>query len=398
MKKQSKPKVAFFDFPQYEKTLAGKLVGRYLKGEFGDPLLLSPYIASLPYALDRIAARDELNKALEKGVVICNRYIPSNIGHQASKLPEDKRDEFISWLEQMEYGELKLPKPTLVIYLYVPVEISSHLVEKKEARAYIGGESAKGAKDGHEKDMEYQQKVIDEIKVLYHDYGIREIHIEDDNFTFNHDLVRELCGKLKENNLNITWTCPNGVRLDTLTEDLLLTMKEAGLYFISVGIESGSDKILRDMKKNLTTAKIREKIELIKRCGLGVSGFFIIGYPTETKEDMMDTINFAISLDLKRALFSLFKPFPGVEITNELIRRGEWKNVSDEEWARFVLADAVYAPPGFTLKEMKKLRLMALLRFYFRPKIVVGFLLDIKGFNHWLVVLKRMYSWLYKVK
>ena len=240
--------------------------------------------------------------------------------------------------------------------------------------------------------------VIEEIKLLYHQYGIREIHIEDDNFTFNHDLVRELCGKLKENNLNITWTCPNGVRLDTLTEDLLLTMKEAGLYFISVGIESGSDKILRDMKKNLTTAKIREKIELIKRCGLGVSGFFIIGYPTETKEDMMDTINFAISLDLKRALFSLFKPFPGVEITNELIRRGEWKNVSDEEWARFVLADAVYAPPGFTLKEMKKLRLVALLRFYFRPKIVVGFLLDIKGFNHWLVVLKRMYSWLYKVK
>jgi len=136
-------KVTFFDFPQYEKTLAGKLVGRYLKGEFGDPLLLSPYIASLPYALDRVAARDELNKALEEGVVICNRYIPSNIGHQA-----------------MEYGELKLPKPTLVIYLYVPVEISSSLVEKKDARAYIGGESAKGAKDGHEKDMEYQQKVV----------------------------------------------------------------------------------------------------------------------------------------------------------------------------------------------------------------------------------------------
>ena len=154
-------KVSFFDFPQYEKTLAGKLVGRYLKGEFGDPLLLSPYIASLPYALDRVAARDELYKSLEEGVVICNRYIPSNIGHQASKLPEDKREEFVSWLEQMEYGELKLPKPTLVIYLYVPAEISSRLVEKKDARAYIGGENAKGAKDGHEKNMEYQQKVID---------------------------------------------------------------------------------------------------------------------------------------------------------------------------------------------------------------------------------------------
>ena len=141
--------------------MAGKLVGRYLKGEFGDPLLLSPYIASIPYALDRVAARDELNKALEEGAVICNRYTPSNIGHQASKLPEDKRDEFISWLEQLEYGELKIPKPTLVIYLYVPVEISSRLVEKKEARAYIGGESAKGAKDGHEKDSKYQHKSID---------------------------------------------------------------------------------------------------------------------------------------------------------------------------------------------------------------------------------------------
>lgn len=154
-------KVSFFDFPQYEKNLAGELVGRYLKGEFGDPLLLSPYVASLPYSLDRVVARDELIKATEEGVVICNRYTPSNIGHQASKLPEDRRNEFISWLERLEYGELKIPKPTLVIYLYVPVEISSQLVEKKEARAYIGGESAKGTKDGHEKDLEYQQRSID---------------------------------------------------------------------------------------------------------------------------------------------------------------------------------------------------------------------------------------------
>ena len=60
-------------------------------------------------------------------------------------------------------------------------------------------------------------EVIKEIKLLYYQYNIREIHIEDDNFTFNADLVRDFCRKLKENNLNITWTCPNGVRLDTLT-------------------------------------------------------------------------------------------------------------------------------------------------------------------------------------
>ncbi|MBN2094135.1 MAG: radical SAM protein [Candidatus Zambryskibacteria bacterium] len=241
-------------------------------------------------------------------------------------------------------------------------------------------------------------KVIEEIKILYHDYGIREIHIEDDNFTFYHELVYEFCQKLKENNLDITWTCPNGVRLDSLDEKLLKAMKKAGLYSISVGIESGSDKILKDMRKNLTTAKIREKIKLIKDCGLEVSGFFIIGYPTETKLDIMETIKFAMSLDLKRAGFSLFKPFPGTEATQKLMEKGELKEMSDEDWAHFVLADAVYAPPGFTKTEMKVLRRRALLRFYLRPKIMFKFVSEIKSPKHFKVILKRIYSWLFAAK
>jgi radical SAM superfamily enzyme YgiQ (UPF0313 family) len=241
------------------------------------------------------------------------------------------------------------------------------------------------------------KSVIEEIKTLYHKYGIREIHIEDDNFTFYHDLVYEFCRKLKENNLDITWTCPNGVRLDTLTEDLLMTMKNAGLYSISVGIESGSNRILRQMKRTLTKEKIREKIELIRKCGLGVSGFFILGYPGETIGDIMETIDFAIELDLKRAGFFLFKPFPGTEITNNLIASGEIKNMSDEDWANFVLADAVYAPAGLTREKMKRLRRTALLKFYLRPKIAWKFLLEIKNLNHLKVVLGRVYHWLFKV-
>ncbi|MDP2909974.1 MAG: radical SAM protein [bacterium] len=240
--------------------------------------------------------------------------------------------------------------------------------------------------------------VIDEIKILYNQYGIREIHIEDDNFTFNRNLVMEFCRKLKKNNLNISWTCPNGVRLDTLDKDLLLAMKDAGLYSISVGVESGSERILKDMKKNLTKETIKEKINLIRECGLDVSGFFIIGYPTETKDDIMETIDFAMSLDLKRAGFSLFKPFPGTEITRNLIEKGELKEISDEDWAKFILADAVYAPPGFNREEMKKLRKKALLRFYLRPKIIFKFVSDIKNPKHLKLVLKRIYSWLFRAK
>jgi radical SAM superfamily enzyme YgiQ (UPF0313 family) len=242
------------------------------------------------------------------------------------------------------------------------------------------------------------ENVIEEISVLYHEYGIREIHIEDDNFTFNKDLVREFCRKLKESKLNISWTCPNGVRLDTLTKDLLLAMKDAGLYSISVGVESGSEKILKDMKKSLTKEKIREKLDLIRECELDASGFFIIGYPTETKNDIIETINFALELKLKRASFSLFKPFPGTEITSDLIKKGELKEMSDEDWARFVLADAIYAPPGFTREEMKKLRRKALLRFYLRPKIFLKFISEIRNLKHLNLVFRRAWRWLFGSK
>ncbi len=240
--------------------------------------------------------------------------------------------------------------------------------------------------------------IIEEIKLLYNEYGIREIHIEDDNFTFNPEFVKDFCRKLKENNLNITWTCPNGVRLDTLTEELLLTMKDAGLYSISVGVESGSERILKDMKKNLTKEKIQEKVGLIKKCGLEVSGFFIIGYPTETLKDIMETIDFSLELDLKRAGFSLFKPFPGTEITRKLMESGELEEMSDEDWSKFVLADAIYAPRGLTREQMKKLRKKALMRFYFRPKIIFKFFSEIRNFKHLKLVLLRIYSWLFKAK
>ncbi|TSC96874.1 MAG: radical SAM domain-containing protein [Parcubacteria group bacterium Athens0714_26] len=240
--------------------------------------------------------------------------------------------------------------------------------------------------------------VIGEISMLYHQYGIREIHIEDDNFTFNRQFVVDFCRKLKENNLNVSWTCPNGVRLDTLDEELLLIMKDAGLYSISVGVESGSARILKDMKKSLTKEVIKEKITLIKKCGLEVTGFFIIGYPTETIDDIMETINFSLELGLKRAGFSLFKPFPGTEITRRLIESGELKEMSDEDWARFVLADAVYAPKGFTREQMKGLRKKALKRFYFRPKIMFKFISEIRNLGHLKVVIKRIYSWLFQAK
>lgn len=150
--------VTQFDFPRYEDSIGGKLVGRFLAGEFGDFLAMPPYISALPYTIDRAETKDNLIEILEGDNVLCNRYTPSNLAHQAAHLDtKEERTKFISWLEELEYKGLGLPRPSLVIYLYVPVDVASELIEKKEARGYLEGSGAK--KDQHEADLDYQERV-----------------------------------------------------------------------------------------------------------------------------------------------------------------------------------------------------------------------------------------------
>lgn len=162
--KAARVPVAVFDFPQYESSIFGKLVGRALKGEFGDFRHMSPFMTSLPYTLDRVLAKDVIKKALKKGVVICNRYTPSNVAYQAAKCTGNARREVISFLEEAEYKALGLPRPNLVMYLYVPPATSFRLIADKNARGYLGAK--KGARDQHEMDRAYQCAVVKVYQTL----------------------------------------------------------------------------------------------------------------------------------------------------------------------------------------------------------------------------------------
>ena len=138
--------------------------------------------------------------------------------------------------------------------------------------------------------------IMKEVDLLYNKYGVREIHIIDDTFTTDRDLVKGFCQGIKEKGFKISLTFPNGVRLNNLDEEILSLLKETGCYAMSVGVESGNEKILRDMKKALTLNLIEEKTKLIKKYNMDINGFFIIGYPTETKETILDTIKFSKKL------------------------------------------------------------------------------------------------------
>lgn len=161
----------YIDFPRYYSSFHGKMVGRYLAGEFGSMESASPYLSSLFYAMDRLTARDEMVDWLEEGnLVVANRYTTSSMAFQTARVEKDKQDEFLKWIYTMEYKEHKLPKEDLVIFLYVPVEISQKLIEQKEKREYAQGK----IKDIHEANVEYQKAVLQ----LYLDLAKKYKHWE----------------------------------------------------------------------------------------------------------------------------------------------------------------------------------------------------------------------------
>lgn len=233
--------------------------------------------------------------------------------------------------------------------------------------------------------------IIKQIKYLYDRHKIREFHIIDDNFTFDTIYAKDFLKKLINLNLDISWATPNGIRVDSIDEELIKLMKESGLYLISLGIESGSDRILKLMKKNITVKKIRETVSLIHKFGIDIAGFFIIGFPGETKEDIMRTIDFSLDLGLIRANYFTFLPFPGTESYNELISSGE---ISKVNWDKFYFMSAPYVPKNLSRRQLKFLHRLAFLKFYSRPQIILKNLLGIKSFRHFRFLLKRFFHWI----
>jgi radical SAM superfamily enzyme YgiQ (UPF0313 family) len=237
--------------------------------------------------------------------------------------------------------------------------------------------------------------VIEEIRYLMERFGVKEFQIIDDNFTLNRKYVMDFCNAIINNHIDITWTCPNGVRLDTLNDEMVEAMKSSGCYVISAGIESGSNRILKYVKKHETTDIMMDRVRMIQRHGIDVIGFFILGFPTETIEEMRQTIKFSKELGLLRANFLLFHPIPGTEIYTMLNHTGELANINYDANS---FAEVAYTPKGITRRELKNIQRKAFLSFYLRRKQFLSLVLSIRSFNHFKFIFKRVYRWLIKWK
>ena len=230
-------------------------------------------------------------------------------------------------------------------------------------------------------------KIVNEMENLINNYDVKEIQIEDDNFTLKRRHAVGVCEEIIRRKIKLDWSLPNGVRIDKLDPELLKLMKKSGCYFMSLGIESANQRILNIIKKRLDKNLVRNVVTMVKNSGIDAVGFFIIGFPTETKEEIMNTINFACSLDLERASFHKAMPLPGTELYDLWLKK--YSKNQNIDWKTFCVdqfnADWAEVSP----KELERLHKLAFFKFYFTKFRVIKFLFNLNA-NQIFKFIKRV--------
>ncbi|MFA6064818.1 MAG: thymidylate kinase [archaeon] len=178
---------AYIDFPQYGQKSAG-LVENYLNGLYGSASEVKPEVASMFYALDRYDASFKMRPWIEEGkVIISNRYVSANMGHQTGKIKDPKkRDEFIGWLKNLEYKTLGIPEPDLTILLFMPCEIAQKLVDNKGVRAYT-----EKKRDIHEADLAHLKDAENAYLELVSKEGWKLINCSENGAPLPIDVIQE---------------------------------------------------------------------------------------------------------------------------------------------------------------------------------------------------------------
>ena len=157
------------------------------------------------------------------------------------------------------------------------------------------------------------QKVLAEIRLLMERYGVEEVHFSDENLTMDRQRAVEILQGLKE--LGIRWTAPNGIMVATLDEELVALMAESGCHSVSLAIESGAPRVLKDIiRKPLKLPKVFVAVQALKRHGIHCRGFFMIGLPGETRREIWQTMLLSNHLRLEQSEIMVALPYPGTDL------------------------------------------------------------------------------------
>lgn len=225
------------------------------------------------------------------------------------------------------------------------------------------------------------ERIVEEFFLLRDKYGARDVAVWDDNFVSDLSLVMSVCEELRRKQFNRTWSVE--ARIDGVDEPTLKALKSAGCSYIAYGIESGSQRVLDYIHKRITLKQIRETVALTKKLGIKIRGYFMMGFPGESIQEMEQTALFARELDVDIASFTLFVPLPG---TQEY-RRAQQTGIFDPLYYRKKIvpefnfpSDPIYVPAGMTAGELLSLHQSAYNRYYFRPYRIAR---EFSGIRSW---------------
>lgn len=209
------------------------------------------------------------------------------------------------------------------------------------------------------------ENVVNELIEIRKKYNIKEIWFRDDLFLLEKERVREICRGIIKNNLDLSWGCQS--RVDNLDFETLQEMKKAGCYVLFFGIESASPKIIDQIKKKITLEKVEQVANWCKQLNMRTRGYFIIGFPGETKESIAEALNFAKRIDLDYFLVSIFTPYPDTEIYNNALKEGV---IPGKDW-KYSLEYSGRINTKFNLDDLVKIKRDLYKKYYFRPGYII---------------------------
>ncbi|MEA3398312.1 MAG: radical SAM protein, partial [Patescibacteria group bacterium] len=219
------------------------------------------------------------------------------------------------------------------------------------------------------------RRVVNEIKELVINHGIKEITFWDDNFLINQGWIFEFCDLLEKEKITIPWSAC--ARVNTVTQPMLQRAKKAGLWCVFYGFETGNPELLKRIKKGATIEQARQAAKWTNELGIDVRGSFMLALPGETPEMALKTIRFASSLDIPFAQFLLTFPEWGTELYDDAIKNG--KIVKSYQGR----TKAVYIPDTYkNAREVRDMQKKAYRTFYFNPKFIFKHLLRLRSWNN----------------
>lgn len=214
--------------------------------------------------------------------------------------------------------------------------------------------------------------ILQELHMLRERHRVSMIHFADDNFCLSRERSLGLFKRMLDEKLDIRWICHS--RVDALDEEILRLMKQAGCVEIHIGVESGDPDILKSLNKNISITQIKETFALVKKVGINPKGAFMLGNHGETKETILKTIDLALELDPITASIAIMVPYPGTQIFEEY-KAGNLLTTYD--WDRYnYYMEPVFRTKGLLPDEVKRLRMKADARFYFRPRKILRYAFD----------------------